>query len=168
MEPPAKLLDLNRLAPVRESLRTAGKIVVLTNGCFDILHVGHVRYLRQARALGDFLIVGLNSDDSVRALKGEQRPLIPQEERAEVLAALECVDCVVVFSENTAERLVEILRPDVYVKGGDYGFDGSSGKDLPEAKVVSAYGGIVRILPYQAGRSTTEIIDIILEKFGRR
>lgn len=164
----AKMLDLDHLVRVRESLRSSGKTVVLTNGCFDILHVGHVRYLRKARELGDFLVVGLNSDDSVRALRGPLRPIIPQAERAEILAALEPVDCVVVFSELTAERLAEIVRPDVYAKGGDYGVDGVSGKYLPEARVVTSYGGRVEIIPYVAGRSTTGLIDVILQKYCRQ
>ncbi|MCL5962395.1 MAG: D-glycero-beta-D-manno-heptose 1-phosphate adenylyltransferase [Chloroflexi bacterium] len=168
MELPAKLFGLSDLGQLRASLRTEGKRVVLTNGCFDILHVGHVRYLRQARALGDFLVVGLNSDDSARALKGPARPLVPEAERAEVLGALECVDAVVIFSEKTAEHLVEMLRPDVYVKGGDYGTGDLPGKELPEAKVVDSYGGTVRIVPFVEGRSTTDLVNIILEKLGRR
>ncbi len=168
MESNAKFVSLASMGRVRESLRADGKIVVLTNGCFDILHVGHIRYLRQARALGDCLIVGLNSDDSVRSIKGPLRPLVPEAERAEVVAALECVNYVVVFPEDTAERLVEVLQPDVYVKGGDYGLDGMTGKELPEASIVASYGGRVHLLPYVVGRSTTDVVNIILERFGCR
>jgi len=115
-----KVLSLEELLPIRERLKAEGKTLVLTNGHFDLLHVGHVRCLQQAKRLGDVLVVGLNSDASTRALKGSGRPLVPQEERAEVLAALECVDYVVIFEERTAERLVAALKPEVYVKGGDW------------------------------------------------
>ena len=134
--------------------RLAGRRIVFTNGCFDIIHRGHVEYLRQARALGDVLVVGLNSDESVRRLKGPDRPVNPAEDRAAVLSALRSVDHVVVFEEDTPVRLVDLIRPDVYVKGGDYTID-----RLPEAPVVHAYGGEVRILPYVPGRSTTQTLD---------
>ncbi|MBI2954476.1 MAG: D-glycero-beta-D-manno-heptose 1-phosphate adenylyltransferase [Chloroflexi bacterium] len=164
---------------VRQRRRAEGKTVVLTNGCFDILHVGHVRYLRQARELGDYLIVGLNSDASVRELKGEKRPLVPEAERAEVLAALACVDHVVLFAEATAEQLVAKLKPDVYAKGGDYAPAPPRNatarnrrdrpeKDLPEARIVGQYGGKVAILPLQPDRSTTDLIDIIVERYGKK
>jgi len=134
--------------------------LVLTNGCFDVLHVGHIRYLKAARGLGDSLVVGLNTDESVRALKGPRRPIFSQDERAEILAALACVDFVVLFDDNTAERLVSLLRPDVYVKGADYA--PGSGNDLPEAAIVHAYGGRVELLPLVEARSTTAIIENIL------
>lgn len=148
---------------IREELRAAGKTVVLTNGHFDLLHVGHVRCLQQAKELGDVLFVGVNSDASTRLLKGEKRPIIPEDERARLVAALECVDYVVIFEERTARRLVELLKPDIYAKGGDYG---PAGKELPEAEAVAVYGGEVRILPYLPGRSTTDIIRTILERYG--
>jgi len=148
---------------IREELRSAGKTVVLTNGHFDLLHVGHVRCLQQAKELGDVLFVGVNSDASTRLLKGGKRPIIPEDERARLVAALECVDYVVIFEERTARRLVELLKPDIYAKGGDYG---PAGKELPEAEAVAAYGGEVRILPYLPGRSTTDIIRTILERYG--
>jgi len=148
---------------IREELRSAGKTVVLTNGHFDLLHVGHVRCLQQAKELGDVLFVGVNSDASTRLLKGGKRPIIPEDERARLVAALECVDYVVIFEERTARRLVELLKPDIYAKGGDYG---PAGKELPEAEAVAAYGGKVRILPYLPGRSTTDIIRTILERYG--
>jgi rfaE bifunctional protein nucleotidyltransferase chain/domain len=127
----------------------------MTNGHFDLLHVGHVRYLRAARALGDALVVGLNSDDSARARK-PGRPLVPEDERAELLAALDCVDVVVIFDGLTANRLVEALQPEVYVKGGDWGQPG--GPQPPEAEAVAAYGGRVVFLPYVPNRSTSNLI----------
>lgn len=132
--------------------------VVFTNGHFDLLHVGHLRYLKAARALGDALVVGLNSDASCAARK-PGRPLVPQEDRAELLAALGCVDAVVIFDDLTATRLVEALRPEVYVKGGDWGRPG--GPRPPEAELVERYGGRVEYLPYVPDRSTTLIIERI-------
>ncbi|MHB8619277.1 MAG: D-glycero-beta-D-manno-heptose 1-phosphate adenylyltransferase [Chloroflexota bacterium] len=141
-------------------VQAAGQRVVFTNGVFDLLHVGHVRYLRQARALGDALVVGLNSDSSVRQLKGPGRPLIGQDERAELLLALQCVDAVAIFDERTAERMVQLLRPDIYAKGGDY-----SSKELPEARAIEAYGGQVRLLVKVEDRSTTELIEAIRQRY---
>lgn len=144
---------------------------VFTNGIFDILHVGHVRYLQAARALGDCLIVGLNSDASTRAWKGEQRPIVPQHERAEVLAALACVDYVIIFDELTAERLVETLKPEVYVKGDDYATEDrgrrtEDKKFLPEAQIVERYGGRVELIPFVEGKSTTHIVAEVLKRYG--
>ena len=155
-----KVLSLEELVFIREHLKAEGETVVLTNGHFDVLHVGHIDCLQKARALGDILIVGLNSDVSTRALKGEKRPIVPQEERAQLLAALQCVDYVVVFEERTAEKLLAALRPEVYVKGGDWAIE-----DLPEAKVVAEYGIRVEILPQVPSRSTTDIIEIILTRY---
>ena|SRR5438105_2135815 len=152
---------MGKLIALAEAAHIAGTRV-FTNGVFDILHVGHVRYLQAARGLGDCLIVGLNGDASARALKGDRHPLVPQAERAEVLAALGCVDHVIIFDEPTAEHLVETLRPEVYVKGGDYAGDT---KALPEAKVVERYGGRVVLLPYVGGKSTTAIINDILQRY---
>jgi D-beta-D-heptose 7-phosphate kinase/D-beta-D-heptose 1-phosphate adenosyltransferase len=146
----------------RAALSAAGKTLVFTNGIFDLLHAGHVATLEAARALGDALYVGLNSDASARRLKGAARPLTPEEDRARVLAALACVDAVIPFDEDTAERLVAALRPEVYVKGGDYAKD-----EPPEARVVAAYGGRVVIVPTLPGRSTTALIQAILERYGR-
>jgi len=126
---------------------------VFTNGCFDLLHAGHVASLEAARALGDGLVVGLNSDSSVRALKGPTRPVIPQGDRAIVLAALECVDLVVLFDELTPEAILGLLRPRVHAKGGDY-----VAEELPEYGLVRSWGGEVRILPILEGRSTTSIL----------
>jgi len=136
---------------------------VFTNGVFDILHVGHVRYLQAARALGDCLIVGLNSDASARALKGEHHPIVPQAERAEMLAALACVDYVLLFDELTAEHVVATLRPEVYVKGGDYG-RGAGAVFPPEAALVEGYGGSVHFIPTVSGKSTTNIVAEILRR----
>lgn len=152
-----QVLSLAEMRAERARLRAAGRRVVLTNGVFDLLHVGHSRYLTQARALGDALIVAVNEDASVRALKGPERPILPAAERAELLAALAAVDYVVLFPEVTAEATVRALTPDIYVKGGDYGV----GKALPEAAVVAAYGGEVRLLPFVPGRSTSDIIGAI-------
>jgi rfaE bifunctional protein nucleotidyltransferase chain/domain len=139
---------------------------VFTNGVFDILHAGHVRYLQAARALGDRLIVGLNSDASARALKGERHPIVPQAERAEVLAALACVDAVVVFDDITAEKLVAAIRPEVYVKGGDYALGAPGAKVPPEAAVVAAYGGRIEFIPFVDGQSTTNIVETILRRYA--
>ena len=147
------IIDLKTLITERSANRKAGRTVVFTNGCFDILHAGHVRYLNEAKSLGDILVVGLNSDESVRRLKGEGRPVNPVEDRAEVLAGLRAVDHVVVFAEATAEELVRQLQPDIYVKGGDYSPD-----TLPEAAIVSAYGGKTVLVPLVEGRSTSHVI----------
>lgn len=143
------------LIGIEDALRLrAGKRLVFTNGVFDILHAGHVKYLSEARALGELLFVGLNSDESVRSLgKSPNRPINSLEDRAAVLGALRCVDAVVAFDENTPERLIEQLKPEVHVKGGDY-----KAEDLPETRVVQAYGGVVVILPTLEGRSTTSML----------
>lgn len=157
-----KVTTLEDFQPVRERLRVAGQTLVLTNGHFDLLHLGHVRYLRAARALGDVLVVGLNDDSSSRILKGPQRPLVPATERAEILAALEAVDYVIPFSERTAERLVTTLQPEIYAKGNNWKVE-----DLPEAPAVLAYGGRIRLIDVVPGRSTTSIIEAILERYGQ-
>ncbi len=143
-----------------DALHHAGKQVVFTNGVFDILHVGHVRYLEAARALGDVLLVGVNSDASVRRLKGPTRPLNGENERAEVIAALGCVDAVCVFDENTPEELIRVVRPRVHAKGGDY----ASPDALPETPLVRALGGEVHLLPLISGRSSTRIIEKLQEE----
>jgi len=157
-----EIVSLEEALIVRGRLQTEGKTVVFTNGHFDLLHVGHVDYLQRARELGDVLVVGLNSDASTRALKGEKRPIVPQGERARMLAALACVDYVVIFEETTANSLVEALKPDLYVKGGDWG----KGHAPPEAEVVASCGGQVRFLPYLPEHSTTRLIKTIVERFG--
>ena len=146
-------MKLSELQVLREQYRRLHKTVVFTNGCFDILHAGHVRYLAAARDCGDILVVGLNSDASVHKLKGPGRPVNPAADRAEVLSALRSVDHVVIFDEDTAEELVRLLQPDVYVKGGDYSLD-----RLPESTIVAAYGGRTVLVPLVEGRSTTNVI----------
>ena len=153
------LIPNERIEAFAAALREAGVRVVFTNGCFDILHAGHVRYLAAARALGDVLILGLNSDASVRRLKGEMRPVNTAEDRAEVVGALKSVDYVVIFGEDTAENLIAKVRPAVYAKGGDYTLE-----TLPEARIVESYGGEVAFIPLVAGKSTTGII----ERAGRK
>ncbi len=151
-----KLLAPERVAEVRAGLRAAGRRLVFTNGCFDILHVGHVRYLQGARALGDALLVAINSDRAVRELKGAGRPVMNEDERAEVLAALSAVDYVMVFDELSPRRLIAELLPDVLVKGGDYALDEIHGR-----AEVEAAGGRVVALPFVAGASTTDVIERI-------
>ncbi|MCI5724837.1 MAG: D-glycero-beta-D-manno-heptose 1-phosphate adenylyltransferase [Fusobacterium gastrosuis] len=134
-----------------------GKKVVFTNGCFDILHVGHVSYLENAKRQGDILIVGVNSDESTRRLKGPTRPINNENDRACMLSALKSVDYTVIFDEDTPEDLIAYLRPSIHVKGGDYKKD-----DLPETKIVEAYGGKVVILNFVEGKSTTNIVNKIM------
>lgn len=153
-----KLVNRDEIAEVVRNIKAAGQTLVFTNGCFDIIHAGHVRYLAEARKLGDCLIVGLNSDRSVRELKGPTRPVNQQEDRVEVMAALAAVDHVVVFDERTAEDLISEVKPDIYVKGGDYCID-----DIPEAKIVAANGGKTVLIPEVVGRSSSNIIKKISE-----
>lgn len=136
-----------------QQIRT-GKSVVFTNGVFDILHAGHVDYLEKARSLGDYLVVALNTDYSVQRLKGPRRPINQLADRMRVIGALRCVDCVVPFEEDTPERIIAYIRPDIHVKGGDYTVE-----SLPESKIVLGYGGKVVIMPLLAGRSSTRIIE---------
>lgn len=160
------ILTWDEASQKRSEWKAAGRQVVFTNGHFDVLHVGHVDYLQRARRLGDVLIVGLNGDDSTRRLKGDARPIVPASERATILAALACVDAVVIFDSLTAEPLVRLLQPDIYVKGGDW--SPVRGQLPPEAKVVEAYGGRVEFMPYLPNHSTSRIIETILERYGRR
>jgi len=157
----AKLLPARRAAALARRLKGRGRQVVFTNGCFDLLHAGHVDLLERARALGDFLVVGLNSDRSVRRLKGPGRPIVPLRERAEVLAALRAVDCIVPFGEMTPARLIALLRPDVLVKGADYHRSEIVGRDT-----VEAGGGRVVTVPLSRGRSTSELIRKALRAGG--
>ncbi|ACM05972.1 adenylyltransferase/cytidyltransferase family protein [Thermomicrobium roseum] len=158
------------LPKLSEDLHRAGKRIVLTNGHFDLLHIGHVRYLQAARSLGDVLIVAVNDDVSTRRRKGRARPLVPEAERAELLAALACVDYVTIFPGETAEEVVRLVRPHVYVKGGDYGTteeDAAAGKQpLPEAPVVRALGGEVVLIPLVPERSTSALVRRILAAYG--
>ncbi len=154
-----KVKTCRQLLPILTELGQAGKQVVFTNGCFDLLHSGHVRYLRQARAEGDLLVVGLNSDRSVRELKGPDRPLVSQEERAELLAALEMVDYVVIFDQPTPRELIQALQPRVLVKGGDW-----KREEIAGADEVEAAGGRVVIVPLIPGRSTSLLLEKIIEQ----
>ncbi len=152
-----KILSRDELLSLRKRLRAEGKSVVFTNGVFDLLHVGHVRYLKQARALGDLLVVAVNSDAAVRKLKGNDRPITPEHERAEILAALRQVDYVTVFDADSPRELIAELLPDVLVKGGDYGLDEIHGREE-----VEAAGGRVVSLPFVEGVSTTSMIEKIV------
>jgi len=151
-----KVLARNDLKAKIDAARGAGKKIIFTNGCFDIIHAGHTHYLAAAKALGDVLIVGLNSDASVRSIKGEKRPLVPEDERAEVVAALGCVDFVVIFEEPDPQALVDLLRPDVLVKGGDW-----REEDVVGRESVASWGGKVVIIPHKKGLSTTNIVERI-------
>jgi rfaE bifunctional protein nucleotidyltransferase chain/domain len=152
-DPRDKIVTRKALVEAVRKLKAAGKRVVFTNGCFDVLHVGHVRCLREARLLGDALVVGLNADASVRALKGPHRPLQHEDERAEILASLECVDYVTLFAEETPLELIRAVVPDVLVKGGDWAPDQIVGREI-----VEAAGGLVTSIPVVTGRSSTDIL----------
>ena len=152
-------IDKNLAREIIENAKAQNKKVVFTNGCFDILHSGHVTYLEEAKKLGDILVVGVNSDTSVKKLKGETRPVNSQLDRTFVLNGLKSVDYTVIFEENTPKDLIAFLKPSVHVKGGDYKKD-----DLPETKIVESYGGEVVILNFVEGKSTTNIINKINQK----
>lgn len=156
----SKIKTPDDLAALLSVLRSVGKTIVFTNGCFDIIHTGHTRYLNQAKAYGDILVIGLNSDSSVRGIKGDKRPINGQEERAETLAALACVDFVTIFDEPDPHKLIAKLQPDVLVKGGDWPVEKIIGGDI-----VQARGGRVISVPYIEGNSTTGIIEKILQKY---
>ena len=156
-------LEPAKLAPVLKTLQNQGKKVVFTNGVFDLLHLGHVTYLQKARKQGDLLIVGLNSDESTKRLKGPLKPLLPLAERAEMLLALSCVDYATFFEEDDPFNIVETLKPDVLVKGGDWPVDKIIGGDL-----VNSWGGKVMNIPVVPGRSTTNLIELIRERYGTK
>lgn len=158
-----KIKGRDILRKIAQDLRANGKRVVFTNGCFDLLHVGHIRYLEKARTLGDVLIVGLNTDRSVQTIKGPHRPILPEEERAEVLSGLWCVDYVTLFDEPTPLELITSLQPDVLVKGGDWAKETTVGRE-----VVEESGGEVVILPFVEGSSSSNIIETILERYEKR
>ena len=151
-----KVIERDKLQDLLKVLRSQKKMIVATNGCFDILHAGHVRYLKKSKAFGDVLIVGLNSDKSVRSIKGPTRPINNENDRAEVLCALESVDYVVLFDEDSPKDLLEIIKPNIYTKGADYTL-----KTLPEADVVLKNNGWVEFIELVEGKSTTKIIDKI-------
>ncbi|WP_280482052.1 D-glycero-beta-D-manno-heptose 1-phosphate adenylyltransferase, partial [Nocardia cyriacigeorgica] len=150
------VLEPGQLIEAVRGHRAAGERIVFTNGCFDVVHAGHIAYLNEAKRLGDVLVVAVNSDDSVRRLKGPDRPVNPDHDRCAVLAALSCVDHVTVFDEDTPERLLRATEPDLYVKGGDY-----RPEMLPETPIVAEYGGEVRVLGYLADHSTSAMIERI-------
>lgn len=151
-----KILDRKTLKEKLDTVRNEGKKIAFTNGCFDILHVGHVRYLREAKKTADILVLALNSDSSVRSIKGEKRPLVGEEERAEILAALEFIDFVTIFQELTPLELISYLKPDILIKGGDWPEDKVVGRDE-----VKKWGGRVILIPEVEGKSTTNIVEKI-------
>ena len=151
-----KVVSVEELAQIAKAMRAAGKRLVVTNGCFDLLHLGHIRYLRAARALGDILAVGLNSDQAVRELKGADRPINNEKDRAELLAALEDVDFVAIFPEVRATRFLEMVAPEIYVKGGDYT---SATLNAEERTVMEKIGTEIRFVPFEPGYSTSRIIE---------
>lgn len=152
----AKIMELDELKAEIKAQKEAGELIVFTNGCFDILHVGHIRYLKKAAALGDSLVLAVNSDSSVKKLKGKNRPYVPEQERLEMLAALEMIDYLVLFSEIDCKTVLEEIKPQIYVKGGDYRIE-----DLPEAETVYSYGGKIVLITEVKGKSTTNIIKKI-------
>jgi rfaE bifunctional protein nucleotidyltransferase chain/domain len=154
----AKIKDLSELREIVSRSRGDSKTVVFANGCFDLIHVGHIRYLEAARALGDLLVLGLNGDESVELLKGPGRPTMNQEERAEILAAMECVDYVIVFDDPTAERLLRELQPHIHAKGTDYSED-----TVPEREIVLKYGGLVKIAGDPKNHSSKDLLEQIIE-----
>ena len=158
----SKILKLSDLVKVLESLREAGKRIVFTNGCFDILHAGHVRYLTAARSKGDALVLGLNSDVSVKSIKPENRPIVSQDQRAEVLAGLACVDYITIFDETDPLALIQTIKPDVLIKGADW-----KETDIIGSDVVKSYGGKVIRIEVVPGISTSRIIQRILKLYGR-
>ncbi len=155
-------ISLDKLKKIRKKLKDEKKKVVFTNGCFDILHSGHIDYLNKAKALGDVLIVGLNSDDSVRRIKGEKRPILNQDERAFNISNLKAVDFVAIFDENTPANIIKELLPDILIKGGDWSLDKIIGRED-----VEAAGGEVKNIKFVFEQSTSKIIQSIIEKYGR-
>jgi len=158
-----KIKQRKELLKIIKDLKAKGKRIVFTNGCFDLLHIGHIRYLEEARALGDFLVVGVNSDSSVRKLKGPQRPVLPEEERAEILSGLGCVDYITLFDEIDPLKLITSLHPHILVKGGDWTKEQIVGRE-----VVERSGGEVVIIPFVKGVSTSNLIETILKKYEKR
>ena len=156
------IVTLEEVATIAAVLKQEGRRIVFTNGCFDIIHIGHIRYLRSARQYGDILIVGLNSDESVRKIKGDKRPIVPQTERAEVLSSVRFVDYVVIFNEPDPYNAIAAVRPDVLVKGGDWSVDNIIGRDI-----VESYGGDVFTIPFIEGASSSGIIENIIKKYSK-
>jgi len=154
-----KIKSGQEIIEIVNDLKKKGKKIVFTNGCFDILHIGHTRLLQKTRNFGDVLILGLNTDSSVRRLKGPERPIVNEKERAEILSALEFVDYIVFFDEDDPCKIISEIKPDIHVKGGDY--DPNDYKNMPEAKVVHEYGGKVEIIKIIEGKSSSSIIEKI-------
>lgn len=157
-----KIKTRDEIRKIAEDLRKQGKKIVTTNGSFDLLHIGHVTYLKEAKKLGDVLIIGLNSDSSVKQYKSDKRPIVPENDRAEMLAALEFVDYVVIFSETDPRELLKAIKPDIHVKAADYTMD-----QIIEKAVVEENGGKVILLPLVKGKSTTNMINKIIEVYGK-
>ncbi|MGZ3494235.1 MAG: D-glycero-beta-D-manno-heptose 1-phosphate adenylyltransferase [Thermodesulfobacteriota bacterium] len=158
-----KIKERKELLRIIKNLKAKGKRVVFTNGCFDLLHLGHVRYLEEAKALGDVLVVGVNSDSSVRKLKGPKRPILPEEERTEILSGLGCVDYITIFNEADPLKLITSLKPNLLVKGGDWTREQIVGRE-----VVERSGGELVIIPFVQGASTSNVIDTILKRFQQK
>ena len=158
-----KIKGRKELLRIIKTLKKKGKRIVFTNGCFDLLHLGHVRYLEEARALGDVLVVGVNSDSSVRKLKGRKRPILPEEERTEILSGLGCVDYITIFNEPDPLKLITSLKPNLLVKGGDWTREQIVGRE-----VVERLGGELVIIPFVKGASTSNVIDTILKRYEKR
>lgn len=156
------IVSLPELVPIVAGLKQAGRRIVFTNGCFDILHVGHIRYLKSARALGGALIVGLNSDKSVKRIKGDKRPIVPERERAEVLSSIRFVDYVVMFDEPDPYNTIAAIKPNILVKGGDWSLENIVGRDI-----VESYGGEVHALPFIEGASSSRMIEDIITRYGK-
>ena len=160
IDPNSKIKTLSELKPLVSSAQRHGRTVVFANGCFDLIHVGHVRYLHSAKACGDILVVALNSDVSVRAIKGPGRPLQTESARAEIVGSMECVDFVVIFDDPTVDQVLDELRPDIHAKGTDY-----AAESVPERETVRSYGGCVAIVGDPKMHSTRDLIEEILAKF---
>ena len=158
-----KIKERKELLRIIKNLKAKGKRVVFTNGCFDLLHLGHVRYLEEAKALGDVLVVGVNSDSSVRKLKGPKRPILPEEERTEILSGLACVDYITIFNEADPLKLITSLKPNLLVKGGDWTREQIVGRE-----VVERSGGELVTIPFVQGASTSNVIDTILKRFQQK
>jgi rfaE bifunctional protein nucleotidyltransferase chain/domain len=156
------ITDRNLLKNIVNELKAQNLKIVFTNGCFDIIHKGHIEYLNHAKKFGDILIVGINSDESIKKIKGDKRPIIPLESRIYILDNLKSIDFVVPFDEETPINLIKIIKPDVHVKGGDY-----NEEDLPESKIIKECGGKVKIIPLVEGFSTTNVIEWVLEKYKK-
>lgn len=157
-----KIKKKEEISHIAEKLKAENKVIVFTNGCFDILHSGHIKYLYDAKKLGDILIVGLNSDSSIKRIKGEKRPIINQEERAYIISALEMIDFIVIFHDDTPYELIKCIKPNILVKGGDWDIEKIVGKDI-----VESYGGKVLNIPFVEGKSTSNIIQRILDVYSR-